>query len=83
MLSTDPSFTGVDRTADGRPSRAGTTGRRRLHGGGDARRGGGGKGGGGDRSGGGTELGFTRLFKHLRINLNRWIGDEQTEKAGL
>ena len=29
------------------------------------------------------ELGFASLFKHLRINLNRWIGDERTEKAGL
>ena len=51
-------------------------------GGGDARRGGGGKEGGGDWSGGGRELGFASLFKHLRINPNRWIGDERTEEAG-
>jgi len=51
-------------------------------GGGDARRGGGGKEGGGDWSGGGRELGFASLFKHLRINPNRWIGNERTEEAG-
>jgi len=49
---------------------------------GDARRGGGGKEGGGDWSGGGRELGFASLFKHLRINPNRWIGNERTEEAG-
>ena len=77
MLSTDPGFTGVDGTAGGEEETgSGELWRRRCE-----------KGRWRQRrrrrlEQWRQELGFASLFKHLRINPNRWIGDERTEEAG-